>query len=313
VRYLDNVRLLTGNSNRPLAEEISRSIGIPLSQTEVTQFADGEVSVKIGENIRGCDVFIIQSTNAPAENLMELLIMLDAARRASASRITAVIPYYGYGRQDRKDQPRVAITAKLVANMIVAAGASRVLMMDLHASQIQGFFDIPSDHLYSSKIFNNYFIMNPIPNAVAVTPDVGSVKMARAFAKKMNYGLAIVDKRRTGPGQNKVMAIIGEVEGKNAVIRDDMVDTAGTLVEAAEALIEAGANEVYACCTHGVFSGDSYEKIQQSSIKKLLVSNSIKFSLNSRCTKIQILSMDKLFAEAIKRIAGGESISSLFD
>ena len=313
MRYLDNVRLLTGNSNRPLAEEISRSIGIPLSQTEVTQFADGEVSVKIGENIRGCDVFIIQSTNAPAENLMELLIMLDAARRASASRITAVIPYYGYGRQDRKDQPRVAITAKLVANMIVAAGASRVLMMDLHASQIQGFFDIPSDHLYSSKIFNNYFIMNPIPNAVAVTPDVGSVKMARAFAKKMNYGLAIVDKRRTGPGQNKVMAIIGEVEGKNAVIRDDMVDTAGTLVEAAEALIEAGANEVYACCTHGVFSGDSYEKIQQSSIKKLLVSNSIKFSLNSRCTKIQILSMDKLFAEAIKRIAGGESISSLFD
>lgn len=313
MRYLDNVRLLTGNSNRPLAEEISRSIGIPLSQTEVTQFPDGEVSVKIGENIRGCDVFIIQSTNAPAENLMELLIMLDAARRASASRITAVIPYYGYGRQDRKDQPRVAITAKLVANMIVAAGASRVLMMDLHASQIQGFFDIPSDHLYSSKIFNNYFIMNPIPNAVAVTPDVGSVKMARAFAKKMNYGLAIVDKRRTGPGQNKVMAIIGEVEGKNAVIRDDMVDTAGTLVEAAEALIEAGANEVYACCTHGVFSGDSYEKIQQSSIKKLLVSNSIKFSLNSRCTKIQILSMDKLFAEAIKRIAGGESISSLFD
>ncbi len=313
MRYLDNVRLLTGNSNPALSEEISKCIGISLSNVVVSRFSDGEVFVKIEENIRGCDVFIVQSTNPPAENLMELLIMLDAARRASAARITAVIPYFGYGRQDRKDQPRVAITAKLVANMIVAAGASRVLMMDLHASQIQGFFDIPSDHLFSSRIFNDYFKLNPIPDAVAVTPDVGSAKMARAFANKLRYGLAIVDKRRYSPNQSEVMTIIGDVKERNIVIRDDMVDTAGTLVQAAEALVEQGANEIYACCTHGVFSGDAYEKIEKSPIKKLLVSNSIAFETNGRSSKIQKLSMAELFAEAIKRIAGGESISSLFD
>lgn len=313
MRYLDNVRLLSGNSNRPLAEKISASIGIAISDAEVGRFSDGEVFVQIKENIRGCDVFIIQSTNPPADNLMELFIMIDAARRASASRITAVIPYYGYGRQDRKDKPRVSIAAKLMANMIVTAGANRVLLMDLHASQIQGFFDIPSDHLYSSRIFNNYFKMNPIPNGVAITPDVGSIKMVRAFAKKLDYGLAIVDKRRPAPNLNEVMNIIGEVQGKNVVIRDDMVDTAGTLVKAAEGLVQHGAGEVYACCTHGVFSGNAYERIEKSPIVKLLVSDSIKFDPEGRCSKIQILSMGELFAEAIKRISGGESVSSLFD
>lgn len=311
--YLDSVRLLTGNSNRPLAEKISKHIGIALSDAHVGRFSDAEVIVQIKENIRGCDVFIIQSTNAPAENLMELLIMIDAARRASASRITAVVPYYGYGRQDRKDRPRVSITAKLVANMITAAGASRVLLMDLHASQIQGFFDIPSDHLYSSRIFNEYFRLNPIPNAVAITPDVGSIKMARSFAEKLDYALAIVDKRRPAPNKAEVMNIIGNVQGKNVVIRDDMADTAGTLVNAAQALKEHGAEEIFACCTHGVFSGNSYERIEESPIKKLLVSDSINFDPSGRCSKIQILSMCELFAEAIKRIAGGESVSSLFD
>ncbi|MCP4634463.1 MAG: ribose-phosphate pyrophosphokinase [candidate division Zixibacteria bacterium] len=311
--YLDSVRILCGNSNLPLAKTVSRSMGIPISSSEVGRFSDGEVIVQIKENIRGCDVFIIQSTNPPAENLMELLIMLDAVRRASASRITAVIPYYGYGRQDRKDRPRVAITAKLVANMIIAAGANRVLLMDLHASQIQGYFDIPSDHLYSSRIFNDHFKRNPIPNAVTVTPDVGSVKMARAMAKKLGYGLAIVDKRRSGPNQNEVMNIIGEVKDQNVLIRDDMVDTAGTLVKAAKALVEEGAEEIYACCTHGVFSGDSYEMIQESPIKEIIVSDSIDFGNNSKCNKIKILSMGEMFGEAIKRIAGGESVSSLFD
>jgi len=313
VSYLDSVRLLTGNANHPLAEKISANMGIPLSAAEVSRFSDGEVVVQIKENIRGCDVFIIQSTNPPAENLMELLIMMDAARRASASRITAVIPYFGYGRQDRKDKPRVAITAKLIANMIVAAGANRVLLMDLHASQIQGFFDIPSDHLYSSRIFNSYFMMKPMPDGVAVTPDVGSVKMARAFAKQLNYSLAIVDKRRPGPNMSEVMNIIGDIKDRHVVIRDDMVDTAGTLVQAADALVQAGAKEVYACCTHGVFSGDSYERIEKSPIKMLLVSDSINFDSGGRCSKIEVLSMSELFAEAIKRIAGGESISSLFD
>ncbi|MBD3169518.1 MAG: ribose-phosphate diphosphokinase [candidate division Zixibacteria bacterium] len=313
MRYLDNVRLLTGNSNRALADKISKAIGIPLSEAHVGRFSDGEVIVQILENIRGCDVFIVQSTNAPAENLMELLIMIDAARRASAARITAVIPYFGYGRQDRKDRPRVSITAKLVANMIVASGANRVLLMDLHASQIQGFFDIPSDHLYSSRIFNNYFKLNRIPDAVAVTPDVGSVKMARAFAEKLDYTLAIVDKRRPKPNEAEVMNIIGEVKGKNVIIRDDMVDTAGTLVKAAEGLQEYGVKDVYACCTHGVFSGDAYEIIEKSPIKKLLVSDSINFDPSGRCNKIQVMSMGELFAEAIKRIAGGESVSSLFD
>jgi ribose-phosphate pyrophosphokinase len=313
VGYLDSVRLLTGNSNRPLAEKISKHIGIAISDADVGRFSDGEVIVQIKENIRGCDVFIIQSTNAPTENLMELLIMIDAARRASASRITAVLPYYGYGRQDRKDRPRVSITAKLVANMITAAGASRVLLMDLHASQIQGFFDIPSDHLYSSRIFNEYFRLNPIPNAVAITPDVGSIKMARSFAEKLDYALAIVDKRRPAPNKAEVMNIIGNVQGKNVVIRDDMADTAGTLVNAAQALKEQGAEEIYACCTHGVFSGNSYERIEESPVKKLIVSDSINFDPSGRCSKIQILSMCELFAEAIKRIAGGESVSSLFD
>ncbi len=308
-----DLKLIAGNSNRPLAQKIARYIGAELSAIEIKRFSDGEIFVQINENIRGSDVFIIQSTNAPAENMMELLIMIEAARRASASRITAVIPYYGYGRQDRKDRPRVAITAKLIANLITTAGADRVITMDLHAAQIQGFFDIPHDHLYSSRVFNDHLVNMGIENPVVVSPDVGSIKMARAFAKSFKASLAIVDKRRPAPNQSEIMNIIGEIRGRNIIIRDDMVDTGGTLCQAAEALAAAGALDIYAVCTHPVLSGNSVERISNCVIKKMIISDSINVEVKILTDKFVVLSCANLFGEAIMRISGEKSVSSLFD
>lgn len=309
----NKLKLFTGNSNRPLAQKIADYVGVPLSQADVTRFSDGEIFVQINENIRGMDVFIIQSTNPPAENLMELLIMIDAALRASAQRITAVIPYFGYARQDRKEQPRVPITAKLVANLISTAGTNRVLTLDLHASQIQGFFDIPLDHLYSNRVFNRYFLDMKIKDPVIISPDLGSVRMVRSFAKALDASLAIVDKRRPSPNQSEILNIVGEVAGKVAIIRDDMVDTAGTLTQAAEALKEQGATEIYACCTHAVLSGKALELIEKSRLKKLVVADTISTENKKLPKKVEVLSLAELFGEAILRIHKEESVSMLFD
>jgi len=307
------LKLITGNANRPLAERIARYIGIELASCEVKRFSDSEIFIQINDNIRGADVFIIQSTNAPAENIMELLILIEASRRASASRITAVIPYYGYARQDRKDKPRVAISAKLIANLITIAGANRVLTMDLHASQIQGFFDIPHDHLYSSRVFNEYLKTLGLVDPVIVSPDVGSIKMARALAKTIDASLAIIDKRRPKPNQSEVVNVIGDVAGRSIIIRDDMIDTAGTICRAAESLKEKGALDIYVCCTHAVLSGNAIEKINNSPIKGLIVSDSINGREKSLDGKFKVLSCANLFGEAIMRISGEKSVSSLFD
>jgi ribose-phosphate pyrophosphokinase len=309
----NQLKLFSGLSNLPLSQKIAAYVKVPLAQCEISRFSDGEIFIQINENIRGADVFIIQSTNPPAENLMELLIMIDAAKRASASRITAVLPYYGYARQDRKDQPRVAISAKLVANLITKAGADRVLTMDLHASQIQGFFDIPSDHLYSNRTFNAYFSKIVNGPLVVVAPDVGSVKMVRTFAKDLNASLAIVDKRRPSPNQSEVINIVGEVEGRTAIIRDDMVDTAGTLTRAAVAIKERGAKEVLACCTHPVLSGQALESIEKSPMTKLVVADTISVESKKLPKKIEVLSVADVFGEAIMRIHSEESVSILFD
>lgn len=310
---INRLRLLTGTANAPLAEKIAQFLGLRLTACEVSRFSDGEIFVQINENVRGADVFIIQPTNPPAENLMELLILIEASRRASAGTITAVIPYYGYSRQDRKDQPRVAITAKLVANLITIAGAERVITMDLHASQLQGFFDIPSDHLYASSIFNRYFVDLKLPNPVVISPDVGAIRIARAFAKKLDAGLAIIDKRRPQPNHAEILNIIGEVEGKTVIIRDDLVDTAGTIVQAAEVLVQKGAREIYACATHPVLSGPALDRIAHSRIKKFVVADTIDLSKKKLPGNLEVLSSATLFGETILRISRGESVSSLFD
>ncbi len=309
---LNDFRLFSGSANRPLAEKIAKDLGKPVSKCTLKRFSDGEIFFQIDENIRGTDVFIIQSTNAPASNLMELFIMIDACRRASANRITAAIPYYGYARQDRKDQPRVAISAKLVANLITKAGVDRVLLMDLHASQIQGFFDCPSDHLYSSKVFNKHLKKLDFKDGVAVSPDVGSVKLVRAFAKALDFSLAIVDKRRPDINQAKVMNVIGDVEGRDVVIRDDLVDTAGTLAGAADAIKQEGARRVVAACTHGVLSGKARERIEKSAIEKLYVSDTIDIPQEKRFPKLEILSVSEVFSKSILRIHEEKSLSSLF-
>jgi ribose-phosphate pyrophosphokinase len=309
---VNDFKIFSGSANRPLAEKIADNVGKPVSKCTLKRFSDGEIFFQIDENIRGMDVFIVQSTNAPASNLMELFIMIDACRRASANRITAVIPYYGYARQDRKDQPRVAISAKLVANLITTAGVDRVLLMDLHASQIQGFFDCPSDHLYSSKVFNEHLKKLDFKDGVAVSPDVGSVKLVRAFAKALNFSLAVVDKRRPDINQAKVMNVIGDVDGSDVVIRDDLVDTAGTLAEAADALKQKGARRIVAACTHGVLSGKAREKIEQSAIEKLYVSDTIDIPEEKRFPKLEILSVSGVFSESILRIHEEKSLSSLF-
>ena len=312
----DEMGLFSGRASSRLGEDMAEYLGIPLGNIEVKSFSDKEVYVKINENVRGKDIFLIQSTCPPVnENLMELLIMIDAFQRASAQRITAVIPYYGYARQDRKDQPRVPITAKLVANLITVAGADRVLTIDLHAAQIQGFFDIKVDHLFAAPIFIDYFKEKHFDDLVVLSPDVGGVRRARAYARRLNASLAIVDKRRSLANEAQVLHIVGEVKGKHILIVDDMVDTGGTMIAAMEVLKEKGAGEIYSSCTHPVLSGGACEKIERSSLKELVVTDSIPLENNkkvSKMSKIRVLSVTSLLGEAIRRIHENRSVSSLF-
>lgn len=309
----NELTVLTGNANRELSLSICNILGIELGNAMVDRFPEGEVRVQILENVRGKDVFIIQPTSAPAnDSLMELLILLDAAKRASARRVTAVLPFYGYARQDRKDRPRVPITAKLLANLLVTAGASRVLTVDLHAGQIQGFFDIPVDHLYSINVLCDYFLEKRIPNMVVVTTDVGGLKMARAYSSVLEAPLAVVDKRRESASQVKVMNIIGEVRNRNVVIVDDIISTGGSLVEAAQALKEAGALDIYAAVVHPVLAKDAAKRVLNSVIRELVVTDSIPIPEEKRNSKIVVRTIAPLLAEAIKRIHGNESVSSLF-
>ena len=305
--------LLAGSSHPELAKEIAKHLGIPLGDVLLGRFPEGEIQLQIRDNIRGKDVFIVQPTCTPSnESLMELLILIDAARRASAKRITAVLPFFGYARQDRKDKPRVPITAKLVANLIVSAGANRVLTMDLHAGQIQGFFDIPVDHLYSINVMGSYFKKKKMKDLVVVSPDVGGIKMARGYAKLFNCDFAIVDKRRESASQVKVMNIIGEVRNRNVVIVDDIISTGGSLVEAAQALKEAGALDIYAAVVHPVLAKDAAKRVENSVIRELVVTDSIPIPEEKQNSKIVVRTIAPLLAEAIKRIHGNESVSSLF-
>ena len=313
-----DIKVFCGNANQPLAAEICQMMGTKLGESEVKSFADGEVSVSLYETVRGSDVFVVQSTCKPVnDNLMELLVMIDALRRASAGRITAVIPYFGYARQDRKAKARDPISAKLVANMITAAGADRVLTMDLHASQIQGFFDIPVDNLLGNPIFVDYYAKkfgDKCEDMMVVSPDVGSVARARAFAQKLHMQLAIVDKRRQKANQCEVMNVIGDVKGKDCILFDDMVDTAGSLCNAAKAIVEVGgANKVYACASHGVLSGPALERLEASNIEELALLNTIPESMGEGCSKIKYLSVAPMFAEAIERIYQEISIAKLFN
>jgi len=307
------LKIFSGNASKSLAENIASYLGIGVGSSLISKFCDGEIWVKYNENIRGCDVFIIQSTYSPADNLLELLIMIDTARRASARRITAVIPYFGYARQDRKDQPRVAITAKLVANLITTAGADRVLTMDLHAPQIQGFFDIPLDHLYASPILADYYRKQNIPNLVVVSPDIGSNTLARAYAKRLHAPLAIIDKRRPKPDISEVLNIIGNVNNMNVLIIDDIIDTAGTLHAGATALKKYGAKDIYTACTHAVLSGKAFERMNDPVFHQVVATDTLPIAEEKQLPKIKILSVASLFGEAIKRIHNEESISNLFD
>jgi ribose-phosphate pyrophosphokinase len=309
---LDPVRVFAGNASRKLAQAICDKLKVPLGDVAVTRFEDGEVSVRFNENIRGSDVFVVQATGAPADNLMELLVMLDAAKRASARRVTAVLPYFGYARQDRKDQPRAPITAKLVANVITVAGADRALTMDLHSAQIQGFFDIPFDHLYAAPVLIEYFAQKRIPNLMVVAPDIGSVKMARAYAKRLGADLALVDKRRPRPDAVEVMNIIGGVEGKNIVMFDDVITTGRTLAQAALALRANGAREIYAGITHGVFCPDAFERVGKSPLKELAVTDTLDHTYMQLPENVMELSVAGLLGEAVQRIHDERSLSSLF-
>jgi ribose-phosphate pyrophosphokinase len=309
----DTLRVFAGNANPRLAGDIARYLGMELGEAFIGRFADGEITVRVDENIRGCDIFIVQPTYAPADNLLELLIMIDAARRASAQRVTAVIPYFGYARQDRKDQPRVPITAKLVANLITVAGANRVLTMDLHSSQIQGFFDIPFDHLYAAPVLIQYFRDLAIPDLIVVAPDVGSIKMARAYAKRLGAGLALVDKRRTRVDEMEVMNVIGEVEGRNAVIFDDVVSTGKTIARAAEALRKEGAREVFVGATHAAFSDGTHKILSEAPVREYVVTDSIAQPPEIlHAARVRVLSVSGLLGEAIRRIHEERSLSSLF-
>jgi ribose-phosphate pyrophosphokinase len=308
------LKIFSGTANPELANNIAKSLKTPLGKILVSRFSEGEVRVKILEDVRGKDVFLIQPTCPPVnDNVMELLIMLDAFRRASARRITAVLPYYGYARQDRKDQPRVPITAKLIANIITAAGASRVLTMDLHAQQIQGFFDIPVDHLYAFPVIAGYFRKKKLKNLSIVSPDVGGIKMARAYAKGMKAELAIVDKRRSGPTEVEAMNLIGEVKGRTVLIPDDMIATGSSLVEAVNCLVKFGAKEIYASCTHPILSENAVEKLQKSALKEIVVTDTIPLPREKRFPKLTILPVGPLLGEAIQRIHKEASISSLFE
>ncbi|MEE8126794.1 MAG: ribose-phosphate pyrophosphokinase [Nitrospirales bacterium] len=311
---LQDLKLLTGNSNRPLAEEIAQYIGQELSRALVTTFSDGETRVRIDENVRGGDVFLLQSCCHPVNtSIMELLLMIDAVKRSSASRITAVIPYYGYGRQDRKDQPRVPISAKLIADLLTVAGANRILTMDLHAGPIQGFFNIPVDHLYATPILLDYIKKQNVSDMVVVSPDAGGVERARAFAKRLNSSLAIIDKRREAPNQAKVMNIIGDVKNKHALLFDDLIDTAGTIVQTAQTCLDNGALSTWAGCTHAVLSGPALERIEGSGLREVVVTNTIPLNgRDQKCSKLKLLSVAPLLGEAILRIHREESVTSLF-
>ena len=308
----NRLRIICGNASRDLAELVCRHLGQPLGRAEVERFSDGEIFVHIEENVRGVDVFIVQSTYPPADHIMELLMLIDACRRASAGRITAVIPYFGYARADRKDQPRVSIAAKLCANLIAQTGADRVLTVDLHSAQIQGFFDIPLDHLYAAPVLMQYFTSLKMQNVLVVAPDAGGVKMGRAFAKRLGADLAIVDKRRTGPDRAELMNVIGEVEGRNCLILDDMISTGGTLCQAALELKARGAQRIIACASHGVFSGDAYENLRQAPIDEVTVTNTLPLRGQSAPEKLRILDISKLLSKAILNIHHEESVSSLF-
>ncbi len=309
-----NYKVFAGNSHTELAEEIASIMGKPLGRATVNKFSDGEISVNLWETVRGSDCYIVQSTSDPVnDNLMELLIMIDAMKRASAGRINAIIPYYGYARQDRKAKARDPITAKLVANLLVAAGADRVLTMDLHASQIQGYFDIPVDHLVGMPILAKYFTDQDLENVVIVSPDHGSVTRARNMAQYLDCPIAIIDKRRPEPNKSEIMHIIGDIEGKNCILVDDMIDTAGTITNAANALREMGATSVRACATHGVLSGPAIERIENSAIEELVLLNTIPVPEEKRIEKMKILSVAPLFAEAMTRVFTNGSISKLFD
>lgn len=314
ITHSTEIKLFSGNSNKPLAEAIAKELNMSLSNIEVGHFSDGESSVHIGETVRGRDVFIIQSTSIPVnEHLMELLICIDALRRASAGRITAVIPYFGYARQDRKARPRDPITAKLVADIITSAGADRILTIDLHAPQIQGFFDIPVDHLEGGPILYQYFSSLVNDNFIVVSPDVGSVSRARNVATKLNCPMAIVDKRRPVANQVEIKNIIGDVNGKTCLLVDDLIDTAGTICQSAEALFEHGAKEIYACCTHAVLSGSALERIQNSHIKKLVVLDTINLPQEKLIDKIEVLSVAKLLAKAIENIYRDNKMSEIYN
>lgn len=307
------LKILSGNSNLPLAKEIARHLGIELTPTEIRRFSDGEISIKVADNVRGADVFLIQSTSFPAnDHIMEVMLMVDALRRASARRITVVMPYYGYGRQDRKVEPRVPISAKVVAIMLEAVGVNRMLCLDLHADQIQGFFEIPVDHLFAAPVLIHELKSRSFENLAIVSPDSGGAERARFFAKQLNASLAIIDKRRERANEAEVMNIVGSVEGKVCILVDDMIDTAGTMVKAAFALAENGAKEIYAAATHAVLSGPAMERLRSSPIKEILLTNSINMPAEKILPNMKILSIAPLMAEAIRRIHDERSVSSLF-
>ena len=310
----DFVKVFAGNSSKNLALKICRELGLPLGNAQVGEFADGEISITINESVRGADVFVIQSTSPPRVNvaIMEILIMIDALKRASAGRVTAVVPYYGYARQDRKARPRDPISAKLIADILTTAGADRVLTMDLHAAQIQGYFDIPVDHLLGGPILANYVKSKKMDNLVVVAPDFGSVSRARDFSKILDCSIAIIEKRRPNPNENEVMSVIGEVKGKNVILVDDMIDTGGTVCKAAEVLLEMGALSCMVCATHPVFSGPAKDRMEKSALSEVVILDTIELPEEKRFDKLTILSSAKIFSEAIRRIYQNDSISSLF-
>ncbi|MFQ6607740.1 MAG: ribose-phosphate diphosphokinase [Fidelibacterota bacterium] len=312
---MNQLKIFSGRSNRPLAEEIAEKVGLPLGEVQIRQFSDGELWVKYAENIRGEDVFIIQSTHSPAENILELVLLIDAAVRSSADRVTAVIPYYGYGRQDRKDQPRVPISARVMIDLMTSVGVNRILTMDMHSSQIQGFTTLPFDHLYARQILFDRLRKLDLrtEGAVILAPDVGNAPMAQSFAKHLGVGFALVDKRRTAPNQAEVVHLIGDLQGKKVIILDDMIDTGGTIVNAGQAAMEKGADSVIAVATHGILSGDAPRIFTESELEKIIISNTVNLPEGRKFDKLEIISVAGLFARAIECIHNGESISALFE
>jgi ribose-phosphate pyrophosphokinase len=308
-----SMMLLSGTANRGLAEEVAEEVGIPLGDATIRRFADGEIFVRINENVRGRDVFILQPTCPPSDTILEMLLLIDAAKRASAARVTTVIPYFGYARQDRKDQPRVAIGAKLMANMVMSAGADRVLGVDFHQHQLQGFFDVPVDHLYAAPVLTRYFREKDLKDLVVVAPDVGGAKMARGFAKRLGGTIGIIDKRRPTANVSEVLNVVGDVEGRDCLIADDMIDTAGTMSEAIGALKARGARDVYCCASHALFSGPAVDRLRNTEVKEIVVTNTIPLPEEKRFPQLTVLSVADLIARAVVYTHSNESVSSLFE